>query len=253
MFDLRWSWLCVPYAVCAAALAAVGVVAAVVRGDRVMRLGVIGAATTALPWAISFCLVSCTDDAEVADRLFRLGTGPVALIGPNLLLVLLGVSGQLERHRWAVGLSGAMGTALLGLCWGTSWTVPGVHRLTSGMFYVTAGPLTDVHIGQLAMWIAVGVVIARRSMMRGEREQNAAGAGGGARAGGDRRHRHAARPRHRRRVSDRVAAGDDRVLHDRCTSSCARICCGRAASIARRCSSSAGWCRRPRWSARSRV
>jgi stage II sporulation SpoE-like protein len=171
VFDLRWSWLCVPYAVCAAALAAVGVVAAMVRGDRVMRLGVIGATTAALPWAISFGLVSCTDDAEVAVRLLRLGTGPVSLIGPNLLLVLLGLSGQLERHRWAVAASGAMGTLLLGLCWGTSWTVPGVHRLTSGMFYVTAGPLTDVHIGQLAMWIAVGVVIARRSMMHGERSR----------------------------------------------------------------------------------
>ena len=171
MFDLRWSWLCVPYAVCAAALAAVGVVAGMVRGDRVMRLGVIGATTAALPWAISFGLASCTDDAEVAVRLLRLGTGPVSLIGPNLLLVLLGLSGQLERHRWAVGLSGAMGTVLLGLCWGTSWTVPGVHRLTSGMFYVSAGPLTDVHIAQLVAWIAVGLVIARRSMMHGERSR----------------------------------------------------------------------------------
>ena len=79
----------------------------------------------------------------------RLGAGPVSLIGPNLLLVLLGISGQLERHRWVVAASGAVGTALLGLCWGTDWTVPGVHRLTSGVFYPTGGPLTDIHIGQL--------------------------------------------------------------------------------------------------------
>jgi len=169
--DLQWSWLCVPYAVCAAALAAVGVVAGMVRGDRVMRLGVIGAVTAALPWAICFGLAFCTDDAEVAVRVLRLGTGPVSLIGPNLLLVLLGLSGQLERHRWAVALSGAIGTVLLGLCWGTPWTVPGVHRLTSGVFYVSSGPLTDVHIAQLVVWIGVGVVIARRSMMHGERSR----------------------------------------------------------------------------------
>ncbi|HEU4732818.1 MAG TPA: SpoIIE family protein phosphatase [Kofleriaceae bacterium] len=171
MFDLRWSWLCVPYAVCAAALAAIGVVAAVVRGDRVMRLGVIGAAISALPWALCSTLVGCTDDPAVATRLLRLGSGPVSLIGPNFLLVLLGVSGQLERHRWAARLAGIVGVVLLGLCWGTDWTVPGVHRLSSGVFYVSAGPLTDFHISQLAMWLAVGLVIARRSMMRGERRR----------------------------------------------------------------------------------
>jgi hypothetical protein len=154
-----------------AALAAVGVVAGLVRGDRVIRLGVIGAAMSGLPWAIASSLACCTDDPEVATRLYRLGTGPISLIGPNLLLVLLGISGQLERHRWAVGLSWAVGAVLLGLCWGTEWTVPGVHRLTSGVFYVSGGPLTDVHLGQLAMWITVGLAIARRSMMSGERRR----------------------------------------------------------------------------------
>jgi hypothetical protein len=169
VFDLRWSWLCLPYVVCAAALAAIGVVAALVRGDRVMRLGVIGAATAALPWAICSSLASGTDDAAVAMRLLRLGSGPVSLIGPNFLLVLLGISGQLERHRWVASVAGVVGVVLLGLCWGTDWTVPGVHRLSSGVFYVNAGPLTDLHISQLAMWLVVGLVIARRSMMRSER------------------------------------------------------------------------------------
>ena len=171
MFDLRWTWLCLPYAVCATALAAIGLVAALIRGDRVMRLGVIGAATTALPWAICSAVACCTDDAEVATRLLRLGTGPVSLIGPNLLLVLLAISGQLERHRWAARLAGVVGAVLLALCWGTPWTVPDVHRLSSGVFYVSAGPLTDLHISQMAMWLFVGLVIARRSMMRGERQR----------------------------------------------------------------------------------
>jgi hypothetical protein len=171
VFDLRWSWLCVPYLACATALCGVGVVAGLVRGDRVLRLGMIGAATAGLPWTIASALACCTHDPQVAVRLLRLGAGPVSLIGPNLLLVLLGISGQLERHRWVVAASIAVGTALLGLCWGTHWTVPGVHLLTSGVFYPTGGPLTDIHIGQLAMWIAIGLVIARRSMMHGERRR----------------------------------------------------------------------------------
>lgn len=171
MFDLGWSWLCVPFVVCAASLAAVGVVAGLIRGDRVMRLGVIGAAVAGLPWAICSALVICTDDADVARRLIRLGAGPISLIGPNLLLVLLGFSGQLERHRWLVGASSAVGAALCGLCWGTDWTVPGVHRLTSGVFYAAGGPLTDIHFAALAVWIAVGVAIAMRSVMQGERRR----------------------------------------------------------------------------------
>ncbi|MBC7976709.1 MAG: hypothetical protein H7138_17180, partial [Myxococcales bacterium] len=82
MLDLRWSWLCIPYGVCTLALATIGLVAALIRGDRVLRLGVIGAATTALPWAICSGLACCTDDAEVATRILRLGLGPVALVGP---------------------------------------------------------------------------------------------------------------------------------------------------------------------------
>ncbi|MGH9885036.1 MAG: hypothetical protein ACREBE_05890, partial [bacterium] len=171
VFELRWTWLCLPYVACAAALVTIGAVAALVRGDRVMRLGVIGAATTALPWALCSGLALCTDDPAVATRLLRLGTGPVALIGPNLLLVLFGVSGQLERHRWAVRLAGIVGAVLLGLCWNTDWTVPGVHRLSSGVLYLSAGPLTDFHMSQLATWMLVGLLIARRSMMRGERRR----------------------------------------------------------------------------------
>lgn len=171
MFDLQWTWLCIPHVVCAAALVVIGLVAAVVHGDRVMRLGVIGVATTALPWSLGSALAMCTRDPEIAVQLFRLGAGPVALIGPNLLLVLLGVSGQLERHRWAARLAGVVGAAMLVLCWATDWMVPGVQTLRSGVFYITAGPLSDLHAAQIGVWLAVGLVIAGRSMMRGERRR----------------------------------------------------------------------------------
>ncbi|HET9991865.1 MAG TPA: hypothetical protein VFQ65_25220, partial [Kofleriaceae bacterium] len=106
MDGLRWSWLCVPYLACAAALAAVGIAAALTRGDRVMRLGIIGAVVTALPWALCQGLAAMAYDPDAAKRLLKLGQGPVALVGPNLLLLLLAAGGQLERFRWIARVSG---------------------------------------------------------------------------------------------------------------------------------------------------
>jgi hypothetical protein len=160
--ELEWSWFCLPYAACALVLCAVGLVAALVRGDQVLRLGTIGSAFTALPWAICSALATCTDDPEVATSLLRLGSGPIALIGPNLLIVLLGATGQLERNRWLARLAAGFGLLLLALCWGTDWVVPGVHPLSSGVLYINAGPLTGLHLSQLGIWLAVGLVMARR-------------------------------------------------------------------------------------------
>lgn len=136
-----------------------------------MRLGVVGAATTTLPWALCSGLAACTQDPEIATRFLRLGQGPVALVGPNLLLVLLGVSGQLERHRWVARLAMGFGVALMAVCWATDLVVPGVQRLSSGLLYLMPGPLTDLHVSQLALWLAIGIFIVRRSSTRGEKQR----------------------------------------------------------------------------------
>ena len=169
MDELEWSWLCLPYLACALVLVAVGLVAALVRGDRVLRLGTIGASFTALPWAVCSALAVCTQDPALAEKLLRLGSGPVALIGPNLLIVLLGATGQLERNRWLARIAAVIGVVLMALCWGTTWTVPGVHLLPSGIYYIDAGPLTGLHLSQLGIWLAVGLVIARRTSAAGAR------------------------------------------------------------------------------------
>jgi len=168
---LAWSWLSLPYLACALALIAVGLVAALVRGDRVMRLGTIGAATTALPWALCTAASTWTNDPELAARILRIGNGPVALVGPSLLLVLLGASGQLERHRWMARLAAVVGLGLLAACWSTDWVIAGVHRLSSGMFYPDPGPLSGLHFAQIGLWLAAGVVIARRTTSGAERRR----------------------------------------------------------------------------------
>jgi len=168
---LEWNWLCLPYLVCAAGLIAVSVIAAVVRGDRVMRLGAIGAATNAIPWALVSAAVTWTDDPEVAVKLLRLGNGPIALVGPSLLLVLLGVSGQLERKRYLARAAGVIGVVLSCVCWATDWTIGGVHRLPTGIFYSSPGWLTPLHYSQIAIWLIAGIVIARRATGVGERKK----------------------------------------------------------------------------------
>jgi hypothetical protein len=166
---LGWSWLAAPYVACSIVVAAVAIAAALIRGDRVMRLGVIGATVTTLPWAMCQALAAMTHDAPTAMRLLKLGQGPVALVGPNLLLVLLAVSGQLERFRWLARIAPLIGTGFLVVAWSTAWIVPGVQLLPSGMFYISPGPLTGIHLTQLGVWLIVGLVIMRRSSPRGER------------------------------------------------------------------------------------
>ncbi len=168
MEGLSWSWLAAPYLACALALASVGVAAMLTRGDRVMRLGMIGAVATAMPWALCQGLSTMTHDAETARRLIKLGQGSVALIGPNLLFLLLAVGGQLERFRWIARTAGLIGGGFLVIAWSTDWIVPGVQHLSSGMYYISPGPLTGVHFAQLVVWLAVGVVLLRRSAPRAD-------------------------------------------------------------------------------------
>ncbi|MDQ3299372.1 MAG: SpoIIE family protein phosphatase, partial [Myxococcota bacterium] len=169
--DYAWNWLSVPYLACALSLISVGLTAALVRGDRVLRLGTIGAATTALPWALCSAVATWTPDPVLAERLLRLGNGPTALVGPSLLLVLLGVSGQLERHRWIARIAGVIGLTSLAICWGTKWVVAGVHVIPAGTFYISPGPLTGLHFSQIAIWLVIGIFVVRRATTGGERRR----------------------------------------------------------------------------------
>ncbi len=171
MTGLSWNWLAAPYFACALMMLASVIAAGLLRGDRVMRLGVIGMGTTALPWAVCSGLAACTQDPDVATRLLRLGQAPIALVGPNFMLVLLGVSGQLEKHRWLARISGLVGVILLGLCWATDWIVPGVRLLDSGIYYPVEGPLTDLHYSQLVIWLVIGAFTIRKATSTGERRR----------------------------------------------------------------------------------
>ena len=171
MSELAWNWLAAPYVASALVLTGLVLVVALQRGDQVMRMGLLGASIATLPWAVCSAMACCTTDPAVATRLLRLGNAPVAFIGPNLMLVLLGVSGQLERNRWLPRVAGILAVVQLGICWGTTWIVPEVHVLSSGIYYISAGPLTLLHYSQLGVWLAIGLVIARRTSPKSERRR----------------------------------------------------------------------------------
>jgi len=168
---LHWSWLAAPYLLSSAAFVALAVAAAITRGDRVLRLGLVGAAVTALPWSVAQAAVAMLDDPVIATRVLRAGHAPVALIGPSLMHILLAFSGQLERHRWVARIAGLVGAVMVAIAWSTDLVVPGVQRLPSGMFYIAVGPLTGLHIGQLIGWLVVGIAITRRTSTGGERRR----------------------------------------------------------------------------------
>jgi GAF domain-containing protein len=170
--SLRWSWLAAPYAGCAVVLVGLAVAAALIRGDRLLRLAMMGAATSALSWAVSQAIAGCTADPGLATMVLRLGHGTVALIGPNLLLVLLGSTGKLEHHKWVARSAGLFGAGMLAVSWGTTWVVPGAEQLDSGIFYVRPGPLTGLALTQLVLWLCVGMMIVARSSPSGERRRN---------------------------------------------------------------------------------
>lgn len=162
MGDFAWSPLAVPYLVTAVAFAALGLTAALIRGDGVLRLAVIGAVSNTLPWAAASAAAACTRDPATAAHLYKLGNGPIALLGSSLALLILGAYGQTERYRRLLIVGGLIATLSLALAWATDLNISGIQTTPSGLLYPIAGPLTMIHAGQLVIWPAIALAIVRR-------------------------------------------------------------------------------------------
>ncbi len=169
---VRWTWLCLPYLFLAMLLVGIAVHTMLSRGDRVMRIGVLGAVAGSLPWALCSALAILVDNPEAARRLLRLGHGPVSLIGPAVLLLLFGASGQLEQQRWVVRSAGLIGVVAMIVTWTTDLMIRDVQLLPSGIYYALSGPLMAPHIGMVAVWASLGVFVIRRAMPGHERNRS---------------------------------------------------------------------------------
>lgn len=159
----QWQPLCLPYLVVALVCLASVISAALLRGDRVVRVGFIGTTAAVTPWGLVTAAAICAVDPETSTRLYQLGNGPMTLIGPSLLLILLSVSGQLERYRWYARVAICTGAVLTLITWTTHLVLDDVVRIPSGIWYPRAGSLMWLHSVQIVSWPVMGLVIAWRA------------------------------------------------------------------------------------------
>jgi hypothetical protein len=162
--DLTFSVLALPYVATTVAVALLGGAGVLVRGDPVLRLAILTLAAVAIPWTVTFMLVGCTRDPQLAETLFRVGYGGAALAGPGLLMLVLGTSGRFDGYRHVVVVAYLLALVSAVLCWSTDWVVRGVHPTPSGFLYSTPGWMQFLHVGQIPLWGGIGMLISRRGM-----------------------------------------------------------------------------------------
>lgn len=167
-----WTYLALPYLVSAGVMAALLVAVALSSGDRVIRIGLVSAAAALVPWSLTTALALCVvEDVSLAQRLHQAGSGPTMFLGPSVFLVLLSVSGQLDRHRYLARVAIASGALLLIVSWSTDWMISGVLRLRSGVWFPAAGPLVWLTSLQIVAWPSVGLLIAMRASSAARRSE----------------------------------------------------------------------------------
>lgn len=160
----RFTVQALPFAAIAVAVVALAVIAALRKGDLVVRLGFVLTGVTALPWAVGLALAACTDDHDLAYRLCRAGFAPVPLIGAALLMVILAVIGKLDAQRPVLVVAVVLGLAVFVLTATTDLVLVGVQETRYGMVFPRAGPLFAIHVGLFAATLAWGVWQSRRSV-----------------------------------------------------------------------------------------
>lgn len=167
-----WTYLALPYLASAAVMGTLLVAVALSSGDRVIRIGLVSAAAVLVPWSLCTALALCVvDDVALAQRLHQAGSGPTMFLGPSVFLVLLSVSGQLDRHRYLARVAIASGAVLMIVSWSTDWMISGVLRLQSGVWFPAAGPLVWLTSLQIVAWPSIGVLVAMRASSASRRSE----------------------------------------------------------------------------------
>jgi len=151
-----------PYAVLALGLLAFAIIAVLVRGDGATRASVAAMGLFALPYAAGMAVVLAADTPDGLTGLARAAIGPVSLVGPALLLLVVAVAGRVAQHRRLIGLAFLAAATTCALTWSTDLVISGVGRTGWGLPFPRAGPLNELHVGQLLLWPAIGVLATRR-------------------------------------------------------------------------------------------
>jgi hypothetical protein len=159
----EWRLLCLPYLVVSGICLLAMISAGLIRGDRVVRIGLIGTTASVTPWTLGMAAAICAVDRETAARLYQLANGSTTMLGPSLLLILLSVSGQLDRYRWHARAAIATGVLFALVTWSTRLVLDGAFEIPSGIWYPRAGALMWLHSVQIVGWPMMGLIIALRA------------------------------------------------------------------------------------------
>ncbi len=163
MGELAFSPLSLPFLAATISLVVLGVMSVVVRGDTLIRLAILLMIAMLLPWTLSCTLVGSTRDPALARLLIVAGLGPVSVVGPALMLLVLAISGRVDAHRLLLAVAFACAVASMVLCWTSTLIVGEIFETPSGILFFRPGSLQMLHILQIPVWGATGVVLSRRS------------------------------------------------------------------------------------------
>lgn len=156
------SWLSLPHAVLVVSLAISALVIALTRGNELIRSSLLLLNVAVLPYSVCQTLIGSCTDAAVAEPLARLWVASVSLVGPALMLSLLAASGRFERHRLLLAVAFGIAVVSCVITLTTDLVIKGVWQTPWGLFFPRAGPLNDLHVGQVLLWSGVGFYLSRR-------------------------------------------------------------------------------------------
>lgn len=152
---------------------AVALLVVFIRGNDLIRAAVLAVVIAALPWTLGSAVTSSCNDPALVARLAPIYVGAVALLGPAVMMVMLALTGRLERHRPLLVVATTLAGASCVVCWTTDLVVAGVWETPWGLLYPRAGPLNDLHLANFAVWASLGGVLVWRDRrrVRGERRR----------------------------------------------------------------------------------
>jgi len=160
--ELTLRWQSVPYGVVVVSLLMVAGIAALTRGDRLIRSALLFLVVGALPYTLALTLMGAVNSPEVAHSIIKFGVGSVSLTGPALMMLLLAISGKFEAHRKLFAFAVVCSVTMSIIAFTSDLVVGGMWKTAWGLWYNKPGALNDVHTGQFVLWTVVGILLTRR-------------------------------------------------------------------------------------------
>lgn len=161
--SFSFSILSVPFLVLALGNLAGALGAILLRGNGVYRVSLFVFCVSAMPWSVGSAFTSSCTDPETVENLARIYVGSVSFVGPTLMFVLLAAAGRVEEHRPHLLVATLVATASCALAWSTDLVVASAWETAWGLWFPVAGPLLELHLGNLVGWGLAGTLLARRA------------------------------------------------------------------------------------------